>query len=330
LQTTLAPRRELVIRVSDELQALNRASFVQQRDAIASLYGVTQRSIWVSFGLALAASFGIAVLATLYTGRLEQRIRAQRELAAQYAADLQKLSAKLITAQEEERRTIARELHDEVGQVLTTIKVELSIAQNAIAAGGGRPDILENARSITDGAVQSVRDLSHLLHPALLDDLGLPEAVQWYLRGYGKRHAIRTELDHHGLDSRLPSDVETAAYRIIQEALTNIAKHAHATRCRVSLERLPGTVRVVVDDDGVGFDPAEAYGSNPRRGGLGLLGIRERAMQLRGVVQLDTAPGRGTRLTVELPTGRGVFDAPAGPAAVADRSIALAPGVTRA
>src|SRR4029079_6133417 len=134
-------------------------------------------------------------------------------------------------AQEEERRTIARELHDEVGQLLTAIKVELAIAQRAIQTDGASPEVLQDARSMTDNALHTVRDLSRLLHPALLDDLGLPTAVTFYLRAFAKRQGVRAELEQDGMDARLSPEIETAAYRIIQEALTNVARHARAAEC---------------------------------------------------------------------------------------------------
>jgi signal transduction histidine kinase len=300
LRTQIVPKRELVIRVSEEVQALNRNAFVQQQGAIAEIYDVTQRQLWESLGLGLATSFAIGLLATLYAGRLENRIRRQQLQDVQNARELQHLSAKLITAQEEERRSIARELHDEVGQVLTTIKVELAVAQRAIEATGGAPHLLDDVRSIADGALTTVRDLSHLLHPALLDDLGLPAAVEWYLKGFGKRHDIVTEVLHDRMGERLTPEIEAAAYRIVQEALTNIAKHARASMCRVYLQRLQNTVLITIDDNGAGFDQAEVERAGVRAG-LGLIGIRERAAQLRGTVRLESTPGKGTRLTVELP-----------------------------
>jgi signal transduction histidine kinase len=300
LRTEIVRRRELVIRVSEEVQALNRGAFVQQQGEIARIYGVAERRLRASLGLALAASFAVGLLAIIHAGRLENRIRRQRLQDAQNARELQHLSAKLITAQEEERRNIARELHDEVGQVLTAIKVELAVAQRTIEASGGAAHLLEDARSITDGALATVRDLSHLLHPALLDDLGLPAAVEWYLRGFGKRHDIRAEVLHDRVDQRLTPEIEASAYRIIQEALTNVAKHARATTCRVFLQRLSNTILITIEDNGAGFDAAEAERTGGERG-LGLIGIRERASQLRGTVRLESAPGKGTRLTVELP-----------------------------
>jgi len=300
LRTEIVQKREVVIRVSGEVQALNRSAFVQQQTATAAIYHVTQRRVWESLGLAVAASLGVALLATLYAGRLEGQIRRQRLTDVQNARDLQHLSAKLISAQEEERRSIARELHDEVGQVLTAIKVELAVAQRAIEAAGGPTHALADVRSITDGALHTVRDLSHLLHPALLDDLGLPSAVEWYLRGFGKRHGVRVEVLHDHMEERLTPETEASAYRIIQEALTNVAKHARASVCRVYLQRLLHTVLITIEDDGVGFDPAEIDRADERRG-LGLLGIRERVSELRGTVRIESASGKGTRLTVELP-----------------------------
>lgn len=300
LRSQIVPKRELVIRVSDEAQALNRSAFVQEQREIASLYNVAQRRLWESLGIALVASFGLGLLATVHAARLQHRIREQQLRDTQNARELQELSRKLITAQEEERRSIARELHDEVGQVLTTIKVELAVAQRAIVASGGDPDLLADARSITDGALSTVRDLSHLLHPALLDDMGLPAAVEWYLRGFGKRHGIRTDVVLDRMEGRLTPEIETSAYRIIQEAVTNVAKHAAATVCRVHLQRLPLAVQITIEDNGIGFDPEEIEQAE-RPSGLGLVGIRERASRFHGLVRIESAPGHGTKLTVELP-----------------------------
>lgn len=302
LSTQVVPKREVVIRVSEEVQALNRSSFVQQQQEVAEIYAASQRQLWESLGIALAASFGVAVLGAFYTGRLERRLERQRLLDAQNARELQHLSAKLISAQEEERRIIARELHDEVGQVLTAVRVELAVARRAVGANADAARILEDARSITEGALTTVRDLSHLLHPALLDDLGLPAAVEWYLQGFSKRYDIRAELLHIRMEERLAQEVEASAYRIIQEALTNIAKHARARSCMVYLQRLATTIQITIEDDGAGFDPpGDRAKSGDARAGLGLVSIRERVSHLRGSVRMESAPGKGSRITVELP-----------------------------
>jgi signal transduction histidine kinase len=314
LRGRIMPKREGVMRISKQVQALNRRAFVQQQKEIAALYRLTQRHVWQGFGLAVAASFGIALLAMIYAGRLEKRIQRQRLKDIDTARDLQRLSSQLLTAQDEERRSIARELHDEVGQVLTAVKVELSLAQHAIEAAGAPPNLLQDARSITDGALHTVRDLSHLLHPALLDDLGLGAATASYIKGFGRRHGVAVALLHEGVDDRLSPDIESAAFRIVQEALTNVARHAHARGCRVYLRRLTTTLLVTIEDDGIGFDPATAHAPTAARG-LGLISIRERVAQLQGTLCIEAAEGKGVRLTVELPARARVcaLDAASGP-----------------
>ncbi len=298
LRTRIVPKRELVLRVSEEVQALNRTAFVQQQAAIAEIHRVTQRRLWQLVGLALVASLGIGVFATAYAGRLEDRLQGQRLRDVQNTRELRRLSTQLINAQEEERRSIARELHDEVGQVLTAIKVELAVAERTIESTGGPTRVLADARSITDGALHTVRDLSQLLHPALLDDLGLPAAIDWYGRGFSKRHAVRVDLVHNGMEERLVPEIEVTAYRIVQEALTNVARHAQALTCRISLLRLPTTLLVTIEDDGVGFVPEE---ERPEHRGLGLVGIRERVSHLGGTLRVESTPGKGTGITVVLP-----------------------------
>jgi signal transduction histidine kinase len=298
LQQRIVPKRELVIRVSEDVQALNRGSFLQQQASIADVYRVTQRQVWNQLGLALVASFGIALAASLYSARLETQLRLGRARDLENARELRQLSAQLLTAQEEERRAIARELHDEVGQVLTAIKVELAVAQTSGEMAGVPRRTFDNVKTIVDGALQRVRDLSHLLHPAMLDDLGLQTAVDWHLRGFSKRHDVAVEFRHEGMDERLEPSTEATAFRIVQEALTNVVKHAHARSVRVELRREEAAIRLTVSDDGHGFD--ESAGAGGRRG-LGLRGIRERVSELDGTLTIETAPGRGTRLAVELP-----------------------------
>jgi signal transduction histidine kinase len=292
----LAPRRELVIGVSEEVQALNRAAFVQQQGLIAETYRTNQRRVWQRFRVSIAASLAIAGLAIFYVTRLESRLRRQTERDAQNAHDLQRLSAQVLHAQEDERRSIARELHDEVGQVLMAMKVELVLAGRRIEMAGASGGALDDLRALTDGALHTVRDLSHLLHPSVLDDLGLGAAIDWYATGITKRHGIDIEVQHDLSERRLGRDVETAVYRIVQEALTNVLKHATATRCHIVLRCLDDVLHLSITDDGRGFDVAASSAA-----GLGLIGIRERVTQLRGKFALNSAPGRGTRLQITVP-----------------------------
>lgn len=302
LSRRVTPRRDIIIKISEGVQSLNRAGYVEQQSEIGSVYQSVQRDIWQLLGLALAIGIAVAILAIAYAGRLEQRLRQQMARDVALAHELQELSARLVTVQEHERRHIARELHDEIGQALTAIKVELAVAERAIEGTPATATVLQAARTITDGALHQVRDLSYLLHPAALDEFGLVSAVEQHIKSFGKRHGISTELSHASMDARLAPETEAAAYRIIQEALTNVAKHAKATQCRVFLARQPDVLRIVIEDNGVGFDPLAPRSADRR--GLGLIGIRERASHLNGSVSFESGHGHGTRVIVELPVRR--------------------------
>jgi signal transduction histidine kinase len=298
LNQNLVPRREAAIRVSEEVQGLNRAAFVQHQTDITQIHRLAERRTWQQIGFALLASLGIAMVFSFYAGRLEARLLAQMQTNEHNTRYLQHLSTRLIGAQEEERRTVARELHDEVGQALTAVQVELSVAQRRLKAAGHAPSLLGDAEAITHGALQTVRDISQLLHPALLDDLGLAAAIEWQARTFEARHGIRVDVQQDGLTRRLPREVELAAYRIVQEALTNVAKHSRASSCRITVRRQEANLDVVVEDDGRGFEPGDVTESQR---GLGLVGMRERAALLSGRIAFESSGGTGTRVEVRLP-----------------------------
>ncbi|MBP8273655.1 MAG: sensor histidine kinase, partial [Acidobacteria bacterium] len=299
LQQRVVPKREVVIRISEQVQALNRSGFVSYSQATATLYRDAQRNAWRQFAFALALSLAIAALAGFYAGRLESRLRRQHARDRLLTSDLHRLSGRLVNAQEDERRMIARELHDEVGQALATIKVELSHADRIDQDPATMAATLASVRSITEGALHTIRDLSHVLHPALLDDLGLSAALDALMRAFGRRHSIIVDFQRSGGDTPLTPELELAVYRIVQEALNNIAKHARCSRCRLDVQMSAHNISVTLEDNGVGFDAGG--GRSPETQGLGLIGIRERAAQFGGHMRIDSRPGAGTRLFVELP-----------------------------
>jgi signal transduction histidine kinase len=296
----LMPKREAAIRASDDLQAFNRAAFIEAQRAVGQRQAEMQRQLWQIFGIALFIGLTIAWLASSHAMRLEQRLVEQRAREAEVSADLQRLSARLVQAQEDEQRRIARELHDEVGQALSAVKVELTVAERRLERLQGASDLLADAQKSTDGALRSVRDLTHLLHPSALDDLGLASALASQVREFRRRHGVAMAFVNEGSDERQHPEVERAIYRVVQEALTNIARHAHARAGGVRLDIGTHTIRVVVQDDGIGFDAADVERPGRRRG-LGLLGMRERVTQLRGRLHVDSADSRGTRIEAELP-----------------------------
>lgn len=307
LMKRFMPRREAAVSISEEVQTLNRAAFIEQQQAVSSMQSSLQQQVWTVFGLALAISMAIGGLAFRHSARLERRLTEQRAREEQIASDLQRLSARLLHAQEEEQRRIARELHDEVGQMLSAVKMELTVASRWIDRTGSGADLLADALSSADSALRTVRDLSRLLHPSALDDLGLVAALESHLADFRRRHGIVVDFVHDGFEERRGDEIERAAYRIVQEALTNVARHAQARTVHIQVSADDRTCLVLVKDDGIGFDVAEAERPGRRRG-LGLLGIRERVSQLRGSVQITSSQTGGTRIEVQLPLPDAVAD----------------------
>ena len=304
LNRHIAPRRDAAVAISEEIQTLNRQAFIAQQAQITAIHEAAEARSRRQLGIALIVGLASMFVTSVYAGRLESKLRHQMERDAKLSADLQQMAAKVISAQEEERRMISRELHDEVGQILGAVRIELAAAQRAIVAGTATADTLSEAESISDGALQTVRNLSQLLHPAALDDLGLTDAIESALRGFERRHQIRAMLQQVDVPARLPHEVELAAYRIVQEGINNIGKHAQATECSVRLTKLTDRLLIEVEDDGIGF--VEDTDRPIIARGLGLISIRERANRLGGTFNILSTPGEGTRLIVTLPEGHAV------------------------
>jgi PAS domain S-box-containing protein len=213
-------------------------------------------------------------------------------------------SQRLIQAQEAEREKIARELHDEIGQVLTAVKINLQSVQHSCRTADCVPRLDESV-AIVDEALGCVRDLSIELRPSLLDDLGLTAALRWYVDRYAQRTGIIAEvLNGFEVDGRLPRELETACFRIAQEALTNVARHARAGSVSVQLERSRERMLLTVMDDGVGFDIDKLRKSASAASALGLRGMEERALAVGGHIEIDSGSGRGTRIRATFPLKR--------------------------
>ena len=209
-----------------------------------------------------------------------------------------RLLATAVNAQEQERERISRELHDETGQALTALLIQLKVLENlqdeALIA-----EQVSQLRALVSGTLEEVRRLARDLRPGTLDELGLVPTIEWHLRSFMQNNALMVEFDASlPADFRLPVHTELAMYRIVQEALTNIARHANATQALIRLEKLDNQVGLIVQDDGCGFDVhAVMHDSNC---GIGLLGIQERVELMGGVLQLESSD-KGTRLSVEIP-----------------------------
>jgi PAS domain S-box-containing protein len=213
---------------------------------------------------------------------------------------LETLSRQLLKAHEEERRRIARELHDEIGQSLTAVRINLQRAMSGADLQSSRPYLNESS-GLIERVLQQVRDISLDLRPSVLDDLGLVASLRWYLDRTSRRAGFVGQLSADPGEIRLPSEVETACFRIVQEAVTNIVRHAGARRVEIGLLEAGEHLEVVVRDDGAGFDVTAARECAVRGGSLGLLGMQERVALLGGRIAIESGPGRGTEVQIRLP-----------------------------
>lgn len=227
---------------------------------------------------------------------LEGRVTERTAELAQANIALRALSLRLVEVQEAERRTLARELHDEAGQMLTGLK--LVVEQALPAAEGVVRERLHEADDLIRQLIERMRSLSLELRPQILDDLGLLVALEWHFKRYTRQTSIAVSFRHSPFPQRLPAVIETALFRIALEALTNIARHAGVNEVAVRLWAAAERVRLQVEDKGRGFEVAVAWAA---RNSTGLSGMRERAELLGGEFTLESTVGKGTLLTVELP-----------------------------
>ena len=282
----LVPRRTAMLQIADRIAAVNERGLNRSEAQSEASADSLQRSLMLTFAGTLGGGLILALLTTGFTLRLERELDLRR-------ADLQKLSTLLLRAQEDERRSLARELHDEVGQSLSAILMETEGAECA----DGQSHIREHLGSIkglAEKTVNQVRDLALLLRPSMLDDLGLTPALNWHARETSKRTGLNVVVSADEEIDSLPDEHRTCIYRLVQEAVNNAVRHAHARTVDVVVRRESEKVDVTVQDDGAGFDTRFMRG-------LGLLGMEERVRRLGGRLRITSQPGRGTTLHVALP-----------------------------
>jgi len=273
----VARRRESMARLEDEIGAA-AASEAQQAEAnLAALHARFRRSLLAGLLAVIAGAIAIAFVAGRRLARLE--------------AEARSLSAQLVQAQEEERRAVARELHDDVGQALSALLLDLGGAARLDDTAEIRPR-LAAAQSQAEGVVDAVRRVALSLRPSMLDDLGLAAALEWQAREVGRRSGMRIQVTAEE-GGELPDAQRTCIYRVAQEALENCARHGGARLVRLRLERTAASMTLRVEDDGRGFRPSSR--------GMGLLGMEERVAQLGGRLRVASSPGHGTTVTAELP-----------------------------
>ena len=293
------PHRQAVVDLAREMAKLNQENLARERERNRESQRVLHRFLNRIMGFALGLGIGVALLTTYRVGQLEKQHEEQRKQIAQDEDDLRRLSRSLVQAQETERKSLSRELHDEVGQMLTALKMQLgnleALKDSDLSAFSER---LDEAKRVNSDAMKAIRDLAMGLRPSMLDDLGLEPALQWQGREFSRHTGVPANVEVSGTLDDLSDLQRTCIYRVVQEALTNCARHANAKEVLVSVHGFPDRVHVLVKDDGIGFDS----GSHAKRG-LGLIGIEERVHALRGKVTIRSARNKGATVEVEIPVG---------------------------
>jgi signal transduction histidine kinase len=292
-----ASQSKKIFAVTEELGKLNEENFEARRRELSRAVENLQNDIWETMLTALCLGAIIAGASIFRISSLEKESAEYQTATKQAEKQLRQLSQQLVSSQEQERKALSRELHDEIGQLLTALRMELGNLERSRVASGGEADThLEQAKKLAETTLKTTRDIAMGLRPAMLDLLGLGPALEWQTREYSRRYKTPIQLDVAGDLRELPDPHRTYLYRIVQEGLTNCARHAQAKNIRVSLKDANGQLAVTVEDDGVGFDQHGGVSY-----GLGLLGITERVRELCGKIAIQSEPGKGTRLEVMLP-----------------------------
>ena len=282
----LVPRRTAMLQIADRIASVNERGLTRSEERSAASANSLRRFLTGTFAVALAGGLILALLTIGFTLRLEQELDLRR-------ADLQELSTLLLRAQESERRALARELHDEIGQSLSAILMETEGAECAEQPAEVF-ERLDSIKGLAQKTVNQVRDLALLLRPSMLDDLGLAPALNWYARETSKRTGLNVVVSADDAIDSLPDEHRTCIYRLVQEAVNNAVRHANARTVEVAVRKERQQVNVTVQDNGVGFEARFLRG-------LGLLGMEERVRRLGGRLKISSEPGRGTLVQAALP-----------------------------
>jgi signal transduction histidine kinase len=294
VRNTVSPLRRELMGLVGQVNGLDQRDMDAEEDRIQDLQSRFQKRVRLISVAALVAGVVLAIVVSLRQSHLQLEVARRFEEVLSARRDLRLLSNRLVAAQEEERRKLSRELHDEVGQSMSAMLFDLGRLEGKISGMTQCSAILTSIRRLAEENVARVRDLSLLLRPSMLDELGLLPALDWHAREVERRSGLKVRMIADDLDDEhLPEAVRTCIYRVTQEALHNVVKHANASEAHVIINRDQDALIVSVQDNGIGFDPKQK--------GLGLLGIGERAASLGGNYCVESHSGAGTVLSVRLP-----------------------------
>jgi signal transduction histidine kinase len=291
----ILPLSTSIVEITAQLEGIDAKQAASTEAQIQSEFESLGSRLNMALSLGLGAALLLAAGCLIYIFRIEGQNNRRYQEVLKGRGELERLSARLVDAQEMERRTISRELHDQVGQTLNAVLVDAANLAKRIQAD----DIvslryLDNIRTYADSSVNSIRDIALLLRPSMLDDLGLIPALEWQAREVSRRSGIKVTVTAENVSDSLSDEMRTCIYRIVQEALQNVFRHSAAKSAVVTVRQDDSSLFLSVEDDGRGFDPE-------RTRGLGMLGMEERVRKLRGQFQIRSASGKGTALLVTLP-----------------------------
>jgi len=301
IQSTLEPERSVIAETVARLLVLNDQSQAEATETIAAVYGSVKKDLW----LVVAVLIGLGLATGWYTFQANrktfERLHHLAEQLQVQSEQLRKLSWKLIEVQETTLRQVARDLHDEFGQILTAIGMMLTRArEKGLEKNSPFIQEVEKVKQIVSETLETVRDSSQIFRPAIMDDFGLEQTLEWFVGQFSRQTGIEVHFERDLANGFFPPEDAIHLYRIVQEALANVARHSKAREAWVRLRGSDGRLTLEIRDAGTGFD----VDGKMNRGlgeGMGLMGMRERAEHLKGSLNLRSAPGAGTVVTLQVP-----------------------------
>ncbi len=296
LRDEVFPRRMAMLGIADQIGSINESQLNDGKEQVQKTFAQVRRGLTVAIGLTVGLGLMLAAFSIHKILALETETAERYKEISNAREELKQLSARLVEAQENERRSISRELHDEVGQALTGVLVEMAnlsthIRSRDLDAVAVKADEI---KKLLENSISVVRNMALLLRPSMLDDLGLVPALHWHAREVAKRTGIRIKVAAAQVPEDLPEEHKTCVYRVVQEALHNSVRHSGAHNVRVAVRQEQDRLLLSIEDDGAGFNPQLDRG-------LGLLGIEERVSHLGGRFEVNSTPGRGSVLSITLP-----------------------------
>jgi signal transduction histidine kinase len=314
LRDEVFPRRSYALSIADTIESVNRQQLMRRDEQLLAKFSSVRNELVLALVAMMLFGGGLAFFSGARLLRLERETLAHLQEVTAARQELKNLSAKLVATQENERKSISRDLHDAVGQSMSAVQFELH--DLAVVLRPYDPQLRERVdriRELVESSLAVIRNMALLLRPSMLDDLGLAAALEWLAREIARPTGVRIHVRADGLPDELPDEHKTCVFRIAQEALNNVRKHANAHSVEIAVHATDSWLTITVQDDGRGFQSGRA-------GGLGLTGMQERVESLGGSIKIASGLGKGTLIEVTLPLPPRLADSAPAPIEVDSQS----------